>query len=246
MAKTRNKTDKCTVVRVSERVERENGEKRHRQDSIHMEWCGKVLTPFKKCTISISETSELTHTMILAAWCVCVCNSEFSNVINYKIILRDESAAFWLFLIVCSPSIFGSSNLYAFCLYRLQIWSLCSLSLSLSRFPSIHSHFFLFHRTTYQPADPYIYMMYARLFVHIKRQFLFQTFSIFHRHRVRLCRCCSRRRHHRHLVLLIFVRHHHFRRKCTFRLTHLSFFSTSLDDGNLSYIFFLLVCVGPR
>lgn len=144
MAKTRNKTDKCTVVRVSERVERENGEKRHRQDSIHMEWCGKVLTPFKKCTISISETSELTHTMILAAWCVCVCNSEFSNVINYKIILRDESAAFWLFLIVCSPSIFGSSNLYAFCLYRLQIWSLCSLSLSLSRSSSIHSHFFYF------------------------------------------------------------------------------------------------------
>lgn len=147
MAKTRNKTDKCTVVRVSERVERENGEKRHRQDSIHMEWCGKVLTPFKKCTISISETSELTHTMISAAWCVCVCKSEFSNVINYKIILRDESAAFWLFLIVCSPSIFGSSNLYAFCLYRLQIWSLRSLSLSpflafllFTRIFSISSH----------------------------------------------------------------------------------------------------------
>lgn len=61
----------------------------------HENVVAKDTYPLKKCAIRLLR--PLSRTLINTAACVCMCNSEFPNAINYKIILLGWNCCFWLF-----------------------------------------------------------------------------------------------------------------------------------------------------
>lgn len=171
-----------------------------------------------------------------------ICSTEFPNAINYKIILRDEAAAFWpcvcvsFFMVVCSSSISVSSNSYT--VFVVHNVVPCGILVSLARifFDSIA------HRINEEKNG----MVSVYSFT-LNDNFHFELFLYF----IDIIFCCFG------LVSLLpsqfsssswssscsfdICSTSSFSRKCTFRLTHLSFFSTSLDDGNLSFFSQLMI-----